>query len=252
LIIIPAIDIKGGKCVRLAQGDFDRVTVYAEDPLAMAQRWEQKGAQLIHVVDLDGSAAGFPRNAPLVIQIAKSLKIPVQIGGGIRNMQTIDFYLQNGVAAVILGTAAIKNQEVIYEAARKYPDRIILGIDALDGKVSIEGWLEKTSQDAIDLARRFENCGLKAVIYTDIKRDGMETGINIEATRTLAEAIAVPVIASGGVASLQDIEKLNAISHCGVCGVIIGRALYTGAIELEEALKAVAAENRDHQKYYGG
>jgi len=242
LIIIPAIDIKGGKCVRLAQGDFERVTIYADNPPEMAQNWAQKGAELIHVVDLDGSVAGFPKNAPAVIEIVKRLNnVPVQIGGGIRDMQTIDFYLQNGVAAVILGTAALQNEEIIFQAGSKYPGEIILGIDALDGKVSVEGWKRKTNEDVTTLARRFENCGLKAIVYTDIKRDGMETGVNIEATRALAEAVRVPVIASGGVASIKDIEKLKAIENCGICGVIIGRALYTGAIKLEDAIKAAAA-----------
>ena len=240
MIIIPAIDIKGGKCVRLAQGDFDRVTIYADDPAEMAQTWAQKGAQLIHVVDLDGSVAGFPKNAPIAIEIARGLNVPVQIGGGIRDMQRVDFYLQNGVAAVILGTAALHNEEVLFEAGMKYPGKIILGIDALDGKASVEGWTRQTNQDAIALARHFEDCGLKAIVYTDIKRDGMETGVNIEATRALAEAVKVPVIASGGVASIKDIEKLKAIEHCGIYGVIIGRALYTGAIKLEEAIKAAA------------
>lgn len=237
MIIIPAIDIKDGKCVRLAQGDFDRVTIYADDPAKIAAAWARKGAGLIHVVDLDGSVAGLPKNAQIILNIAKEVNVPIQAGGGIRDIETIDFYLQNGVGAVILGTTALQNEEIIFQAGKKYPGRIILGIDALDGNVAVQGWTQKTQKKAVDLARRFENRGIKAIVYTDIKRDGMETGVNIEATRDLALSVNIPVIASGGVASIKDIEKLKTVDKCEFYGVIIGRALYTGAISLEDALK---------------
>jgi phosphoribosylformimino-5-aminoimidazole carboxamide ribotide isomerase len=236
LIIIPAIDIKSGQCVRLAQGDFNRVTVFADNPIDMALSWEQKGAEFIHVVDLDGSVAGLPRNAAIIIDIVKQVNVPVQVGGGIRNMETIDYYLENGVAAVILGTAALQDEELVRAAGKKYPGKIILGIDALDGMVAIQGWTQKTQQSAVELAARYENCGIRAIVYTDIKRDGMEAGVNIEATKALAMAVNIPVIASGGVATIADVEKLLAEKGCVFSGVIIGRALYTGAISLTEAI----------------
>ena len=236
MVIIPAIDIKNGQCVRLAQGDFDRVTVYADNPIDVALAWAQKGAELIHVVDLDGSVAGLPRNASIILDIVKKGNVPVQVGGGIRNMETIDYYLENGVASVILGTAALEDEELVLAAGKKYAGKIILGIDAFDGMVAIEGWTQKTQQSAVELAARYENCGIKAIVYTDIKRDGMETGVNIEATKALAMAVRIPVIASGGVATIADVEKLLAVKGCDISGVIIGRALYTGAISLEEAM----------------
>ena len=236
MLIIPAIDIKDGKCVRLAQGDFNRVTVYADDPMDMALLWAQKGAELIHLVDLDGSVAGLPRNAGKILEISKKIKVPIQVGGGIRNMETIDYYLSNGVSSVIIGTAALQDEQFVRKAGQVYAGKIILGIDALDGKVAIRGWTQTTQETAADLARRYENCGLKAIVYTDIKRDGMEAGVNIEATRALAKEISIPVIASGGVAAMTDVEKLMEVKDCGIYGVIIGRALYTGAISLEEAI----------------
>jgi phosphoribosylformimino-5-aminoimidazole carboxamide ribotide isomerase len=237
LLIIPAIDIKDGKCVRLAQGDFDRVTVYADNPVDMALLWVQKGAERIHIVDLDGSVAGLPRNAGKILEISQKVQVPIQVGGGIRNMETIDYYLNIGVSNVILGTSALKDEQLVRIAGRAYPGKIILGIDALDGKVAIRGWTQKTEATAIDLARRYESCSLKAIVYTDIERDGMETGVNIEATGALAKEVNIPVIASGGVATITDIEKLLAIKDCSIYGVIIGRALYTGAISLEEAIR---------------
>ena len=236
MIIIPAIDIKNGQCVRLAQGDFNRVTVYADNPIDMALAWAGKGAELIHVVDLDGSVAGLPRNAAIILDIAKKVNVPVQVGGGIRNMETIDYYIENGVAGVILGTAALQDEELVRSAGKKYAGKIILGIDALDGMVAIQGWTQKTQQSAVELAARYEGCGIRAIVYTDIKRDGMETGVNIEATKALAMAIRIPVIASGGVATIADVGKLLAVKGCDFSGVIIGRALYTGAISLTEAI----------------
>ncbi|MDD5343878.1 MAG: 1-(5-phosphoribosyl)-5-[(5-phosphoribosylamino)methylideneamino]imidazole-4-carboxamide isomerase [Smithella sp.] len=237
MIIIPAIDIKDGKCVRLAQGDFDRVTTYANNPVDMAITWMEQGAELIHIVDLDGSVAGLPRNANIVLEIAKKVDIPIQVGGGIRDMETIEFYLSNGAGSVILGTAALQDEKIIQDACDTFPEKIILGIDALKGKVAIRGWTQKTEQNAVDLARRYENHNIKAIVYTDILRDGMGTGINLEATKALAKAVSIPVIASGGVASIDDIKQLLAIDDCEIYGVIIGRALYTGAISLEEAIK---------------
>ena len=236
MVIIPAIDIKNGQCVRLAQGDFDRVTVYADNSIDVALAWAEKGAQLIHIVDLDGSVAGLPRNAGIILNIVKKVNVPIQVGGGIRNMETIDYYLENGVVSVILGTAALQDEELVRAAGKKHAGKIILGIDALDGQVAIQGWTRKTQQSAVELAVRYENCGIKAIVYTDIKRDGMETGVNIEATKALAMAVSIPVIASGGVATIADVEKLLAVKDCDISGVIIGRALYTGAISLEEAI----------------
>lgn len=237
MIIIPAIDIKDGKCVRLAQGDFDRVTIYADSPADMALTWVQKGAELIHIVDLDGSVAGLPRNANIILDIARKVNVPIQVGGGIRDMKTIEYYLENGVSSVILGTTALQNEKIVRDACEAFPGRIILGIDALEGKVAIHGWTQKTDQNAVDLARRYENYKVRAIVYTDIKRDGMGTGVNIEATKELAKAVSIPVIASGGVAAIADIENLLSIKDCKICGVIIGRALYTGAVSLEEAIK---------------
>jgi phosphoribosylformimino-5-aminoimidazole carboxamide ribotide isomerase len=238
LLVIPAIDIKDGKCVRLAQGDFDRVTLYADDPVEMALNWTQKGAELIHIVDLDGSVAGLPRNADIILDIARKVEVPVQVGGGIRGMDTIEYYLSNGVGSVILGTTALQNEKIVREACETFPEKIILGIDALDGRVAVRGWTQKTEKNAVDLARQYESCDVKAIVYTDIKRDGMGTGVNIEATRELARAVSIPVIASGGVAAISDIKNLLAIKDCEFYGVIIGRALYTGAISLEEAIRA--------------
>ncbi len=236
MIIIPAIDIKNGQCVRLAQGDFNRVTVYADNPIDMAFVWAQRGAELIHIVDLDGSVAGFPRNASIILAIVEKVNVPIQVGGGIRNMETIDYYLDNGVAGVILGTVALQDEGLVRAAGKKHAGKIILGIDALDGHVAIQGWTQKTQQSAVELAARYEDCGIKAIVYTDIKRDGMETGVNIEATKALAMAVRIPIIASGGVATIADVEKLLAVKDCDISGVIIGRALYTGAISLVEAI----------------
>ena len=238
MVIIPAIDIKDGKCVRLAQGDFERVTTYADNPVDVALTWMQKGAELIHVVDLDGSVAGLPRNANIILEIARKVDVPIQVGGGIRDMETIEFYLNNGVSSVILGTAAVHNKELVYIAGEKYPEKIILGIDALEGNLGTSGWTQRIAQNPVDLAKNYENYNIKAIVYTDISRDGMGTGVNIEATKKLAKAVSIPVIASGGVATIADIENLLSIKDCEIYGVIIGRALYTGAVSLEDAIKA--------------
>jgi phosphoribosylformimino-5-aminoimidazole carboxamide ribotide isomerase len=236
LIIIPAIDLKGGKCVRLLQGDFERVTVYSDHPAEMAHLWREKGAERLHLVDLDGSVAGAPQNAEVIGQIVKEVNLPVEIGGGIRDLTTVKRYLDMGVQWVILGTAALKDRSFVYKACDLYPGRIILGIDATDGRVAVEGWTEQSAMTALELAKSYENCGMAAVIYTDIRRDGMQTGVNVEETRNLAEAIEIPVIASGGVATLEDIKRLLPLEKAGIAGVIVGKALYSGAIALEEAI----------------
>ena len=236
MLIIPAVDVKNGQCVRLAQGDFNRVTVYAENPADVASRWAQKGAKRIHLVDLDGSVAGLPKNAPVIVEIAQSVPVPVEVGGGIRSMETVNYYLENGVSSVILGTAAIQDETFVRTAARTHRGKIILGIDALGGEVAVRGWTQKTGENAVELARRYARDGIQAIVYTDIARDGMETGVNVEQTRALAKAVDIPVIASGGVATLADIDALLAVKDCSFYGVIVGRALYTGAIALEDAI----------------
>ena len=237
MIIIPAIDLKDGRCVRLAQGDFKRVTVYSEDPVEIAKKWQENGAERIHVVDLDGSLAGSPQNNDVIQKIVEEIDVPIQVGGGIREIKTIETYIGIGVHWVILGTMALRDMRFVREACDAYSGRIILGIDANDGKVAVQGWTEQTSESAIDIARRYEGYGLAAIVYTDIKRDGMETGVNIEATRKLAQLVKIPVIASGGVSSMQDIERLREVEKYGISGVIIGKALYSGAISLKEAIK---------------
>ena len=236
MIIIPAIDLKDGRCVRLAQGDFRRVTVYSDDPVGMARRWRENGAERIHVVDLDGSLSGSPRNAEVIRRIVEEAGLPIEVGGGIRDIKTVETYLGMGVSWVILGTVALRNREFVREACNSYKGKIIVGVDANDGKVAIQGWTEQTEISAIETARSYEGYGLAALIYTDIKRDGMETGVNIEATANLARSVNIPVIASGGVSNLDDIKRLREVERFGVIGVIVGRALYSGAISLEEAI----------------
>jgi len=236
VVVIPAIDLKDGACVRLAQGDFKRITVYSKDPAKVAEEWWKQGGQRIHIVDLDGSIAGAPRNKVAILEIVQAVPIPVELGGGIRDMKTIEFYLQNGVQWVILGTAALRNEGFVRDACRQYSGHIIVGIDARDGLVAVQGWTEKTSEPVADIARRYEDHGLSAIVYTDIQRDGMETGVNIEATRNLAEAVKIPIIASGGVAGMQDIERVLELESSGVMGIIVGKALYNGSIRLEEAI----------------
>ncbi len=237
MIIIPAIDLKEGKCVRLEQGEMHRDTVFSDSPAEQALKWQQAGAELLHLVDLDGAFAGEPKNKAAIEAIIKSLNIPAQLGGGIRDIATIEAYLSLGISRVIIGTAAQRNPQLVVEACKRFPGRIVVGIDARNGKVAVQGWAELTDITATDLARRFEDCGVSAIIYTDISRDGMMSGPNIEATRALAEAINIPVIASGGVSSLADIKNLMAIESSGVTGAITGKAIYTGAIDLSEAIR---------------
>ncbi|HTZ39281.1 MAG TPA: 1-(5-phosphoribosyl)-5-[(5-phosphoribosylamino)methylideneamino]imidazole-4-carboxamide isomerase [Syntrophales bacterium] len=237
MIIIPAIDIRGGRCVRLLQGDFQREIVYSADPVEVALRWAGNGAERIHIVDLDGSREGRPVNEAIVRRILSSVSIPIELGGGIRDLQTVEDYIGMGVQWIILGTAALKNRDFVVETTRRFPGRIILGIDARDGKVAVEGWTETTGADVLEVARRYERMGLAALVYTDIARDGMETGVNVAATERLARSIEIPVIASGGVAGIGDIKRLLAASTPGILGVITGKALYTGAMDLEEAIR---------------
>lgn len=237
MIVIPAIDVKDGQCVRLAQGDFRRVTVYSDNPVEIAKMWQAHGATRIHVVDLDGSLAGSPRNREVIQRIVEGVELPVQVGGGIREMDTIGAYLTIGVRWVILGTMVLKNETFVKEACDRFHGKIILGIDANDGKVAVQGWTEQTSETVIDIARRYEGYGVDAIVYTDIKRDGMETGPNVEATKTLAQSVNIPVIASGGVSSIQDIRRILDVEMFGVTGVIIGKALYSGAVSLREAIR---------------
>jgi phosphoribosylformimino-5-aminoimidazole carboxamide ribotide isomerase len=236
MIIIPAIDIKDGLCVRLLQGNFNRITVYSKNPVDVARNWLDQGAERLHIVDLDGSLAGVPRNRRIIQKIVQVADVPVQVGGGIREMKTIKAYLDMGVQWVILGTMALKDREFIANACRSFEERIILGIDANNGRIAIQGWTEQTSESAEEMAKSYRGYGLSAIVYTDIKRDGMETGVNVESTKTLAEAADIPVIASGGVSGISDIENLLEIEACGVTGVIIGKALYTGALSLTDAI----------------
>jgi phosphoribosylformimino-5-aminoimidazole carboxamide ribotide isomerase len=236
VIVIPAIDLKEGSCVRLEQGLMARDTVFNDDPGAQARTWESQGAELLHIVDLDGAFAGEPKNRGAIEAIVRAISIPTQLGGGIRDIATIEAYLTLGIGRVIIGTAAQRNPELVREACAKYPGRIIVGIDAKNGMVAVQGWAEVTDVTAVDLAKKFEGFGVSAIIYTDISRDGMMQGPNIEATRSLAESISIPVIASGGVSRLADIENLMAVEASGVAGVITGKAIYSGALDLAEAI----------------
>jgi len=239
LIIIPAVDIKGGKCVRLRQGLMDEETIFSDNPEEMALKWEEKGAKRLHLVDLDGAVKGEASNKEVVQNIVKAVSVPVQLGGGIRNMEIIEDYIDMGIDQVILGTVAYKNSDLVEEACKRYAGKIIVSIDSKDGYISIEGWTEQTRMAAIDLAKNFENMGVNSIIYTDIKRDGMETGPNLDAIRRFAGALNMQVIAAGGISSLRDIEDLSALEKYGVNGAIIGKALYSGLIKLEEAITAV-------------
>ncbi|MGD9174071.1 MAG: 1-(5-phosphoribosyl)-5-[(5-phosphoribosylamino)methylideneamino]imidazole-4-carboxamide isomerase [Desulfobacterales bacterium] len=237
MIVIPAVDIKNGKCVRLLQGRLNDDTVYSDDPAAMAAKWERLGAQIIHVIDLDGAISKSPRNVAVIREIAQSVQVPIQLGGGIRNEQTVAMYLEMGIRRFIIGTEAIRSPEFVKRICKSYPDQIIVGIDARNGKVAIDGWTQTTHVEAVDLARAFEDCGVAAINFTDIQRDGMQTGPNLEATKQLAEAISIPVVASGGVSSIQDIKDLLALEEFGVIGVIVGKALYSGELDLKVALE---------------
>lgn len=238
MILYPAIDLKDGQCVRLLRGDMEAATVFGSDPAAQARAFQDAGAKWLHLVDLNGAFAGHPVNAAAVEAILAATDIPAQLGGGIRDMKTIETWLGRGLARVILGTVAVEDPELVHEAARAFPGKIAVGIDARGGRVATRGWATETEVMATDLARQFEDAGVAALIYTDIDRDGAMQGPNIAATEALARAVAIPVIASGGVSSLADLQSLAATGV--IAGAISGRALYDGAIDLGEALKALA------------
>lgn len=237
MLLIPAIDLKDGQCVRLKQGDMDQSTVFGEDPAAMARSWVNRGARRVHLVDLNGAFAGKPKNEQAIRAILKSIgsEVDVQLGGGIRDLDTIERYLDAGLRYVIIGTAAVKNPGFLKDACTAFGGHIIVGLDAKDGKVATDGWSKLTGHEVVDLAKKFEDWGVESIIYTDIGRDGMLSGINIEATVRLAQALTIPVIASGGLSSMADIEQLCAVEDEGVQGVICGRAIYSGDLDFEAA-----------------
>jgi phosphoribosylformimino-5-aminoimidazole carboxamide ribotide isomerase len=241
VILFPAIDLKGGQCVRLEQGDMARATVFNLDPAAQAATFERQGFAYLHIVDLDGAFAGKPQNAQAVEAILKVVKMPVQLGGGIRDMATLEAWLGKGIARVIIGTAAVRDPSFVKEAAKKYPGRVAVGLDARDGKVAVEGWAETSTVTALEIAQRFEDAGVAAIIFTDIARDGLLKGLNLDATIALAEAISIPVIASGGLASIDDVKALLTPRAKKLEGAISGRALYDGRIDPAEALALIAA-----------
>lgn len=237
MVIIPAIDIRGGKCVRLFQGDYGKETVYGEDPSAMAERWISQGAQFLHFVDLDGAREGVPRNSAAIRAIARKSSVPVEVGGGIRDLAAIEDYFSSGVERVILGTAAYSNPDFLRAACARWPGRIAVDIAAKLGKAAVSGWTEETPVSAADLAQKCEKLGAAVVIYTDIQRDGTQEGINWRDTREVARSLQIPVIASGGVSTLEDIRALLPLEKDGVTGVIVGRALYAGTLNLPEAIR---------------
>lgn len=236
MIIIPAVDIKNGKCVRLSQGRMDAETIFSNDPAAMAKKWDLYGVDIIHVIDLDGAIQKGPKNTQAIQRIIDTVHARVQVGGGIRNLKTIETYLQMGVYRIIIGTEAIRNPQLVKEACRLFPGHIVVAIDARNGMVAIEGWTETTRTKATDLALQFEDKGVVAINFTDIHRDGMQTGPNIEETRKLAETVSIPVIASGGVSTIQDIRNLLPLEPIGVVGVITGKAIYAESLNLAEAI----------------
>jgi len=237
LLLIPAIDLKDGQCVRLQQGDMQKATVFSDRPADMAAHWKSQGAKRLHVVDLNGAVAGRPKNESAVRAIIRAAgdDLPVQIGGGIRDLETIETYLDDGASFVVIGTAAVKNPGLLKDACAAFPDQIIVSIDAKDGKVATDGWSKLSGHEVIDLAKKFEDDGVSAILYTDIGRDGMMSGVNVEATVRLAQAVSIPILASGGVASIKDIRDLMAVESEGVAGAILGRALYEGQLDLAQA-----------------
>ena len=238
MLLIPAIDIKDGKCVRLRQGRMQDATIFSDDPVQTAQRWIEAGAKRLHVVDLDGAAQGKPVNTSIVQQIASQHPdVPIQVGGGIRGEETVEIYLDVGVQYVILGTRAVNEPHFVSDLCVEFPGHIIVGLDAKDGKLAVDGWSKLSKHDVIDLARHFEDDGVEAIIYTDISRDGMLEGVNLEATKKLAEAIRIPVIAAGGITDLEDVRRLCEIADSGLLGAITGRALYEGTLDYAEGLK---------------
>jgi phosphoribosylformimino-5-aminoimidazole carboxamide ribotide isomerase len=240
MLLIPAIDLKDGKCVRLRQGRMEEETVFSDDPLQVAQRWVDAGARRLHLVDLNGAFAGRPVNAEVISRIAENHPdVAIQVGGGIRDEDSVQLYLDAGVRYVIIGTKAVRAPHFVNDLCLEFPGHIIVGLDARDGKVAIDGWSKLSNHDVIDLAQRFERDGVEAIVYTDISRDGMMEGVNVDATARLAGEVSIPVIASGGISSLEDIRGLMAVADEGIMGAIIGRALYEGSIDLVEAQELV-------------
>ena len=240
MIVIPAIDLKDGRCVRLFQGDMDKETVYFADPLEAAKHWAAEGAEMIHVVDLNGAVEGRPVHTREIAAICEKISIPIELGGGLRSLAAVAGAFSLGVARAIVGSAAYSDAEFLRDACQRFPGKIVVGIDTRGGKVAVKGWKETTALDAVELARRVEADGASRIIYTDIARDGTREGVNIEETRRVAQAVNMPVIASGGVATLDDIRRLKAIEKYGVEGVIVGRALYTGGVRLTDAIRSAS------------
>ncbi len=251
MLLIPAIDIKEGKCVRLRQGRMDDTTVFSDDPVQMAEKWVEQGARRLHLVDLDGAVAGEPVNSDVVRRIVAACPdLPIQIGGGIRDEETAEAYLETGVRYVIIGTRAVNEPHFVSDLCAEFPGHVIVGLDARDGKIATDGWSKLSRHDVIDMAAHFESDGVEAIIYTDIQRDGMMQGVNVEATARLAEAINIPVIASGGVTNLDDIRRICEVSDSGIFGVITGRALYEGTLDLRAAQEL--ADSRAAPVFEGG
>ncbi|HBP30682.1 MAG: 1-(5-phosphoribosyl)-5-[(5-phosphoribosylamino)methylideneamino]imidazole-4-carboxamide isomerase [Advenella sp.] len=250
MLLIPAIDLKDGRCVRLRQGDLQDATIFSEDPVTVAEQWYDQGARRLHLVDLNGAVAGKPKNEDVIRAIVRAVgdDIPVQIGGGIRDLDTIERYLDFGIEYVIIGTAAVKDPGFLQDACSAFPGNIIVGLDARDGKVATDGWSKLTKHDVLDLGRKFEDYGVESIIYTDIGRDGMLSGVNIEATVRLAQHVRIPVIASGGVTDLTDIEALCEVEQDGVEGVILGRSIYEGTLDFQAAQEMADELNGDEQE----
>lgn len=250
MLLIPAIDLKDGRCVRLRQGDLQDATIFSEDPVTVAEQWYDQGARRLHLVDLNGAVAGKPKNEDVIRAIVRAVgdDIPVQIGGGIRDLDTIERYLDFGIEYVIIGTAAVKDPGFLQDACSAFPGNIIVGLDARDGKVATDGWSKLTKHDVLDLGRKFEDYGVESIIYTDIGRDGMLSGVNIEATVRLAQHVRIPVIASGGVTDLTDIEALCEVEPEGVEGVILGRSIYEGTLDFQAAQEMADELNGDEQE----
>ncbi len=242
MLIIPAIDLKDGKCVRLRQGRAEDVTVYSDDPVATGLMWQEAGAKLLHVVDLDGAFSSEPKNLKSIQALRQALSIPIELGGGIRTLDTVAAYIELGIDRLILGTAALEDPDLAAHACADYPGRIVFGLDARDGFLAVKGWTETSRKNVLEVARDLAKLKPAALIYTDIARDGVKTGVNLEATRALAKSVDIPVIASGGVSSLDDIKALLPLSPLGVIGVITGRALYDGSLDLKEAIRLAQSE----------
>jgi phosphoribosylformimino-5-aminoimidazole carboxamide ribotide isomerase len=240
MLIIPAIDLKDGRCVRLQQGDMESATVFSDNPAAMARHWAEQGARRLHIVDLNGAVAGKPKNEKVIREMIAAVgdALPIQLGGGIRDLDTIESYIDAGVGFVIIGTAAVKNPGFLHDACYAFPGHIIVGLDAKDGKVAVEGWSKMTGHDVVDLGKKFEDYGVEALVYTDIGRDGMLTGVNVEATLKLAQAIKIPIIASGGLSSVKDVQAVCKLVPEGIVGAIAGRALYEGKLDFRKAQAA--------------